>query len=182
MAARIDRLPASWMVWVIGLIMQLGWATSASTDGIASRLYPFIWIPDHAPITHFEYSVLYALQTGISILIGGYAIGWLADKIGRRKALILSALLAAVFIWPFGYVTNFWALFVLSIGDTLGFAGFLAINVVYLSEIMAPTVRTKVILVGQVLNIVLLASSWPASSRTTCSPASTGPTCGCWPG
>jgi putative MFS transporter len=157
MAARIDRLPLSRMIWVICLTVQIGWATSASTDGIASRLYPFIWIPNHAPITHFDYSVLYALQTGISILLGGYALGWLADKIGRRNALILSSLLAGVFIWPFAYVTNYPALFFLSIADTLGFAGFLAINVVYLSEIMSPTVRTKTILVGQVLNIVLLA-------------------------
>jgi MFS family permease len=32
-------------------------------------------------------------------LIGGYGMGFLADKIGRRPALILSAVLAAAFIW-----------------------------------------------------------------------------------
>src|SRR5215470_6573024 len=128
MAARVDRLPKSLMAWEICLIIQIGWACGASTDGIAQRLYPFVWLPAHV-ITHSQYNVLYALQAGISILIGGYALGWLADKIGRRKALILSALLAGVFIWPFAYVTNYAALFVLSIADTLGFAGFLAINV-----------------------------------------------------
>ena len=44
-AARIDRLPMSFMVWEICLIIQIGWSTSASTDGIAARLYPFIWLP-----------------------------------------------------------------------------------------------------------------------------------------
>ena len=125
MAARVDRLPKSLMAWEICLIIQVGWAMSASTDGIALRLYPFVWLPAHV-ITHSQYDVLYALQVGISILIGGYALGWLADKIGRRKALILSSLLAGVFIWPFGYVTNYAGLFVLSIADTLGFAGYLA--------------------------------------------------------
>ena len=96
------------------------------------------------------------MQVGISILIGGYALGWLADKIGRRKALILSSLLAGVFIWPFGYVTNYPALFVLSIVDTLGFAGYLAINVVYMSEIMGPTWRRKVMLPCQAVCIFLL--------------------------
>ena len=48
------------------------------------------------------------------------------NLVRRRKALILSATLAGLFIWPFGYVTNYAALFVLSILDTLGFAGFLA--------------------------------------------------------
>src|SRR5580692_7060105 len=155
MAARVDRLPKSLMAWEICLIIQVGWAVSASTDGIALRLYPFIWLPAHV-ITHSQYDVLYALQVGISILIGGYAIGWLADKIGRRKALILSSLLAGLFIWPFGYVTNYPALIVLSIFDTLGFAGYLAINVVYMSEIMGPTWRRKVMLPSQTLCIFLL--------------------------
>ena len=89
MAARVDRLPKSLMAWEICLIIQVGWAVSASTDGIALRLYPFVWLPAHV-ITHSQYDVLYALQVGISILIGGYALGWLADKIGRRPALIIS--------------------------------------------------------------------------------------------
>ena len=155
MAARVDRLPMSAMAWEICLIVQVGWATAAATDGIAARLYPFVWLPAKV-VTHSQYNVLYALQAGISILIGGYALGWLADKIGRRPALILSATLAGVFIWPFAYVTNFSALFVLSIADTLGFAGFLAINVVYMSEIMGPKVRPRVMMVSQVVCIFLL--------------------------
>ena len=155
MAARVDRLPKSLMAWEICLIVQIGWAASSSTDGIALRLYPFVWLPAHV-INHSQYDVLYALQVGISILIGGYALGWLADKIGRRKALITSSLLAAVFIWPFGYVTSYPALFVLSIGDTLGFAGYLAINVVYMSEIMGPSWRRQVMLPCQALCIFLV--------------------------
>jgi MFS family permease len=157
MAARVDRLPMSRMAWEIAVLVQVGWACSASADGISARLYPFIWLPHHV-ITSFEYSVLFALETGISILIGGYAIGWLSDKIGRRKALILSSVLAGVFIWPFAYVTSFPALVVLSIADTLGFAGYLAINVVYLSEMMGPAVRSKVIMGAQALAIFLLAT------------------------
>ena len=155
MAARVDRLPMSAMAWEICLIVQVGWACAAATDGIAQRLYPFVWLPAKV-INHSQYNVLYALQAGISILIGGYLLGWLADKIGRRPALILSATLAGVFIWPFGYVTNYPALFVLSIADTLGFAGFLAINVVYMSEIMGPKVRPRVMMVCQVVCIFLL--------------------------
>jgi putative MFS transporter len=149
-AARVDRLPRSWMHWEIALLIQLCWATTAATDGIAARLYPFVWLPAHK-INSGEYSWLFALQGGISILIGGYAFGWLSDKIGRRKALILATWLAAVFIWPFGYVTNYTALIFLSIADTLGFAGCLAINVVYITELCGPAVRDKLILGSQVL-------------------------------
>src|SRR6201995_4362155 len=90
MAARVDRLPMSLMAWEICLIVQVGWATAAATDGIAARLYPFVWLPAKV-VTHSQYNVLYALQAGISILIGGYALGWLADKIGRRPGPIPSA-------------------------------------------------------------------------------------------
>jgi putative MFS transporter len=155
MAARVDRLPMSAMAWEICLIIQIGWAVGASTDGIASRLYPFVWLPHHV-ITHSQYNVLFALQGGISILIGGYLLGWLADKIGRRPTLILSSVLAGVFIWPFAYVTNYPALFILSIADTLGFAGYLAMNVVYMSEIMGPKVRPRVMMVCQSVCIFLL--------------------------
>jgi putative MFS transporter len=156
MAARVDRLPMSRMAWELALLVQVGWACSASVAGTAARLYPFIWLPRHV-MDSFEYSVLYALETGISVLIGGYAIGWLADRIGRRKALILSSVLAGVFTWPFGYVTDYPALVVLSIADTLGFAGYLAVNVVYMSEMMGPAVRSKVIRSAQVLAIFLLS-------------------------
>src|ERR1700759_4765502 len=155
MAARVDRQPMSFMAWEICLIIQVGWACAAATDGIAARLYPFVWEPAKV-VTHSQYDVLYALQAGISILVGGYFLGWLADKIGRRPALILSATLAGVFIWPFAYVTNYPALIVLSVADTLGFAGFLAINVVYMSEIMGPTVRPRVMMISQVAAIFVL--------------------------
>jgi MFS family permease len=70
--------------------------------------------------------------------------------------LILSSVLAGAFIWPFGYVTNYPALFVLSIFDTLGFAGYLAMNVVYMSEIMGPSWRRRVMLPCQAVCIFLL--------------------------
>jgi hypothetical protein len=41
--------------------------------------------------------------------------------------------------------------------DTLGFAGYLAVNVVHMSEMMGPAIRSKVIMGAQVLAIFLLA-------------------------
>jgi MFS family permease len=155
MAARIDRLPLSWMQWELALVVQAAWAAMLATDGPALRLYPFIWEPAHL-ITSSQYSVLYAFQVGIGILIGGYGMGWLADKIGRRKALMISAVLAAAFSWPFAYVTNYPALVVLSIFTGLGCGGALAINVVYMSEMTSPAVRGRVVMGAQVLAIILL--------------------------
>ena len=94
MAARVDRLPLSWMHWEIAFIVQAAWAAMLATDGPALRLYPYIWEPRHL-ITSSQYSVLYAFEVGIGILIGGYGMGWLSDKIGRRNGLMISAVLAA---------------------------------------------------------------------------------------
>ena len=106
MAARVDRLPLSWVHWEIALVVQLAWAGMLATDGPALRLYPFIWGPAKE-INSSQYSHIYAVEVGIGILIGGYIMGWLADKIGRRNALILSEFMAALFSWPFAYVTNY---------------------------------------------------------------------------
>jgi hypothetical protein len=57
MAARVDRLPMSAMAWEICLIVQIGWAVAVSTDVIAARMYPFIWLPARE-ITHSQYNVL----------------------------------------------------------------------------------------------------------------------------
>src|ERR1700759_5202730 len=74
MAARVDRLPMSGMAWEICLIVQLGRPTAASTEGIAARLYPFVWLPAKV-VTPSQYNVLYALQARISILVGGCLLG-----------------------------------------------------------------------------------------------------------
>ncbi len=59
-------------------------------------------------------------------------------------------------------MTNYPALVVLSIADTLGFAGYLAINVVYMREMMGPTVRSKVIRVAQVpISVLALTARIP---------------------
>ena len=67
---------------------------------------------------------------------------------------MLAAILAGLFIWPFGYVTNYWGLFFLSIGLGLGCGGILSVNVVYMSEIIGPAARGKVMMGAQVFTIV----------------------------
>jgi hypothetical protein len=133
-------------------------------------------------MTSFEYSVLYALETGISILIGGYAIGWLADRIGRRKALILSSVLAGVFIWPFGYVTSYPALVVLSIADT----GVRRVpgrqRRVHERDDGAGSPEQGDHARAGARHLPARCRPGQPHPRTTGSPVSTGATCGCWPG
>jgi MFS family permease len=148
-AARIDRLPLTSVQWQIAILVQVTWGFIIfDTDGIAARLYPFVWRPHHI-VTVFQYSVLQALQVGLGILLGVFLMSWVADRFGRRPAIVLAALLGGICIWPFAYITNFWAMVVLSILSTLGVGGIVATHSVYLSEVTSPVIRNRVLLASQ---------------------------------
>jgi putative MFS transporter len=153
-AARIDRLPLTPVQWEMALLTQIAWGFIVGTDGIAAILYPFIWAPHHT-ITSFQYSVLFALEVGVGILIGDYVMGFASERFGRRSALIASAILAGVFIWPFAFVTNFWWLALFSILGTLGVGGMLSTNTVYMAEVLSPQVRGSVQLVCQMVASII---------------------------
>src|SRR5271170_5719201 len=148
-AARIDRLPLTRVQWQFAILVQVTWGFIIfDTDGIAARLYPFVWRPSRI-ITIFQYSVLQALQVGLGILLGVFLMSWVADRHGRRPAILLATFLGGLCIWPFAYVTNFWGMVVLSVLSTLGVGGIVATHSVYLSEMISPEARNKVLLASQ---------------------------------
>ncbi len=149
-AARIDRLPLTRVQWNLAILVEITWGFIIfDTDvGIGARLYPFVWRPNKI-ITVDQYAVIQALQVGLGILLGAYLMSWIAGKYGRRPAILASAALAGVCLWPFAYVTDFWMLVVLSVLSTLGCGGIIATHAVYLSEVIGPNVRSKVLLASQ---------------------------------
>jgi len=148
-AARIDRLPLTRVQWELAIWTQIAWGfIIVDTDGVAARLYPFVWKPQHL-ISSFEYSTIYAIEVGFGILIGDYLMGLAADRFGRRPALAGAVLLGGIFLWPFAVLTNFWGLFIISFFVTLGTGAILSVHAVYSSEITSPRVRSKVLLSSQ---------------------------------
>ena len=165
-AARIDRLPLTRVQWQLAILVEITWGfIIVDTDGIGARLYPFVWRPNHL-LNVDQYAVIQALQVGLGILVGAYLMSWIAGKYGRRPAILMSAFLAGVFLWPFAHVSNFWALVGLSVLSTIGVGGIVATHAVYLSEMIGPTVRGKVLLASQGstalvgVGISLLAFAW----------------------
>jgi MFS transporter, putative metabolite:H+ symporter len=157
-AARIDRLPLTRVQWQLAILVEVTWGFIIfDTDGIGARLYPFVWRPHHI-ITVFQYSVIQALQVGLGILLGVFLMSWVADRFGRRPAILLATLLGGICIWPFAYVTNFWGMVVLSILSTLGVGGIVATHSVYLSEMTSPTIRNRVLLASQGLTALVAVS------------------------
>jgi MFS family permease len=166
MAARIDRLPLTRVQWQLAVLVEITWGFIIfDTDGIGARLYPFVWRPNHV-IDVVQYAVIQALQVGLGILIGVYIMSWVADRYGRRPAILLATLLGGICIWPFAYVTDFTWLVILSVLSTLGVGGIVATHSVYLSEMTSPEVRNRVLLTSQgvtalvAVGVNLLAFAW----------------------
>jgi MFS family permease len=157
-AARIDRLPLTSMQWRLAILVEITWGFIIfDTDGIGARLYPFVWRPNHI-INVEQYAVIQALQVGLGILLGVYLMSWVADRYGRRPAMLLATLLGGVCIWPFAYVTNFWGMVFLSVLSTFGVGGIVATHSVYLSEMTSTAIRNKVLLASQGVTALVAVS------------------------
>jgi MFS family permease len=147
-AARIDRLPLTWMQWRLALITQLAWGVIIALDGMAARIYPYVWGPRHT-FSPQAFSVLLAFQFGVGILAGEYLMGYLADRIGRRTAMILSALAVSLLTWPTALTDSFPVLLTFFSLGALGMGGVLAANVVYMTELAPPAIRGRINLGAQ---------------------------------
>ncbi|MGH7044339.1 MAG: MFS transporter [Acetobacteraceae bacterium] len=153
-AARIDRLPLTWVQWRLALITQIFWGVIIAADGIPAKLYPFIWGPKHS-FGVGAFSLLLAVQFGLGILIGEYLIGIASDRWGRRTALLLSSLAVALPLWPTALTDNF-SLLLLFFGlSSIGMGGVLSTNVVYMGEIVPPGARGRVMLAAQILAVLV---------------------------
>lgn len=148
-SGRIDRLPLTRVQWELAILVEVTWGfIIVDTDGIAARLYPFVWRP-LGTITNNQYAVIQALQVGLGVLLGTYLMSFIADKYGRRPAILLSVALAGLCLWPFAFVTSFVPLVIFSILSTLGVGGIVATHAVYLSEMSSHAVRNKTLLTAQ---------------------------------
>ncbi len=153
-AARIDRLPLTWAQWRLALTSQLFWGVIIAADGIPAKVYPYVWLPRHA-FGMTAFSLLLAMQFGVGILVGEYLIGLVADRWGRRVALLVSTLAIALLMWPTSLTDNFTYLMIFFGLSAIGLGGVLSVNVVYMGEIIPPKHRCRVMLGPQVLAVAV---------------------------
>jgi len=157
-AARIDRLPMTRVQWQLFVLVEITWGFIIfDTDGVGARLYPFVWRP-MGVIDIYQYAVIQALQVGAGILIGVYLMSWVADRYGRRPAILLATALGGLCVWPFAYVFDFWGMIFLSVLSTLGVGGIVATHSVYISEMIAPHLRNRALLASQGVTALVAVS------------------------
>lgn len=152
---RLDRLPLTWTLWRLGLVTQVAWAFALLSDGIAARIYPFVWGPQNAfDLAHFSW--LLVISTGAGIVVGEYAFAVLSDQLGRRSILIAAAVTCGLGTVVAAFTSNF---YVLAVGLGLGAAGIggvLATNIVYMAEVAPKEVRGRMTQTTQAVAPMLL--------------------------
>ena len=73
---------------------------------------------------------------GIGNVLGSIILGYTADKIGRKKSLMVAIPLTIIFSVVNCFTTSIFGFFLMRFLTTLAFGGILAVTVIYLSESM----------------------------------------------
>ncbi len=153
-AARIDRLPLTWAQWRLALLTQFFWGLIVAVDGTPAKLYPFVWGPEHAfGLTAF--SLLLAVGNGAGIIVGEYLISMVSDRWGRRTAMLVSALLVSLLLWPTALTNNFDLLMLFFGLSSFGIGGIISTSVVYMGELVSPQQRGRIMLASQIVAVLV---------------------------
>jgi MFS family permease len=152
-AARIDRLPLTRTQYSFSAITQWFWGIMIAADGLVASLYPFIWAPKGL-ITSFQFDLILGANIGVGILLGEYIGGFLSDAIGRKKTLILAALVEGAFIWPIALTNKFGWLLLWNLLFALGMGMLLSVHAVYIHELAPPQHRQKLSMRCQAIAVI----------------------------
>lgn len=162
---------------------------SAGTGAFQKRLlliFGLVWAADAMQVLAigftapsiaktFGLSVPQALQTGtaffLGMMIGAFAFGRLADRYGRRRVLIGTVLVDAVFGILSAFAPDFWWLVALRFLTGLGVGGTLPVDYAMMAEFLPATRRGRwlVILEGfwAVGTVVVALTAWLAAGSET---------------
>lgn len=153
-AARIDRLPLTRMQWRFALITQLFWGLIVAVDGTPAKLYPFVWGPRH-DFGLAAFSLLLAVGNGAGIIIGEYLISLVSDRWGRRTAMLASALIVSLLLWPTALTNKYPLLMLFFFLSSFGIGGIISTSVVYMGELVSPQQRGTIMLASQIVAVVV---------------------------
>ena len=152
---RLDRLPLTLALWRLAIVTQVAWSFAILSDGIAARIYPFIWGPQHAFDTA-KFSLLLVISTGLGIVVGEYVFAVLSDRLGRRRILLVAAACIGFGTLPAAFTSNFYLLCLFLGVGAAGIGGVLATNVVYMAELAPNAARGRMTQTSQAIAPLVL--------------------------
>lgn len=154
-AQRLDRLPLSWQLMRLALVTQAGWGFAIATDGIAARIFPFVWGPRHA-FGLAQFSLLLLVSTGAGIVLGEYGFAFLSDRFGRRRIFLIAGAACGLGTLAAAFTDNFYLLLLCLGVGALGIGGVIGTNIVYTAEVAPSAARGRMTQTAQALAILLL--------------------------
>ncbi|WP_244893357.1 MFS transporter [Ferroacidibacillus organovorans] len=130
-AARLERLPISsfhlYIMWVLAFafFFELGDINTLSYTA------PAILKNWHLGLSGIGNIVS---ATFLGMFLGATIIGWVSDRIGRKKSLIFTILLFSVFSLLNAFAVNFVMLFITRLVTGIGLSAMTVVGITYISE------------------------------------------------
>jgi len=93
MSEYVEKVKLSWFHYTLLIVLGLGWAFDAMCAGLISTTTPLI--QKEWALSSTELGMLLSCWL-IGMFLGGVSIGYLADRIGRKKTTILALLLYSI--------------------------------------------------------------------------------------
>lgn len=103
-AARLERLPVTWLTWRIVIVAGLAWFTEALSIGSLGVSLPALRATLH--LTPGDIGALVAFQT-FGVVIGLIPAGRLADRFGRKRILIGGIIWYSLFTFLCGLAPSY---------------------------------------------------------------------------
>ncbi|MBF6332273.1 MFS transporter [Nocardia transvalensis] len=161
-SARIERLPLSW--WQRRVRLLVGAVTLF--DGFDQLLIAYV-LPVLRREWHLDASgATWAITSGsVGMLAGALLAGWLADRLGRVRAIALCVALYSVTSLLMPACTGLGAFLPLRFGQGVGIGGEVLVGAAYISEIIGARRRGRFVLAYELVFVVgllaaALVSSW----------------------
>ncbi|MDE2239367.1 MAG: MFS transporter, partial [Rhodospirillales bacterium] len=138
-AARLERLPVTWLTWRIVILAGFAWVTEALSIGSLGVSLPSLRESFH--LAPANIGLLVAMQT-FGVVIGLIPAGRLADRFGRKRVLVGGILWYSIFTFCCGLVPNFTALLVVRFLAGLGMGAIFPLPYSIVCEFVQKTHRT----------------------------------------
>ncbi|KXB03565.1 hypothetical protein AKJ45_01230 [candidate division MSBL1 archaeon SCGC-AAA261F19] len=146
---KLEEVPVGKFHWILLLALGLGWAFDAMNSGLIS--FGLTPLTEDLNLTEGLTGILLSGWTA-GMFAGGFLIGKLADKAGRKTSLLLSLVLFSVPAGMVAFASHWELIFLLRFTAGMGSAGYMVVGSTLLSEYMPTKQRGRF--------VALLESSW----------------------